>query len=490
MAQVNYIRVEVQDLLSRWTLVKDCVAGSEEVKKKGITYLPKPNAANTSPENTARYSLYKDRAVFYNVTSRTLRGLVGMVFNRKSTLVLPPLMEHLEDNLDGASIGIDQQAKKALGHTLSYGRAGLLTDYPNVEGTTTRAQQIAGSITPTVLLYEPWDIINWRVTTVNGKKLLSLVVIAENYTVNDDGFEEETRACWRVLQLIDGKYTVTIYEEVLDDQGKSNGSFVVKEGPYQPQDSTGAPFTEIPFTFIGSENNDPVPDLPPMYDMSILNMAHYRNSADYEESCYMVGQPTPYFAGLTEDWVKDVLKGEIMLGSRTAVPLPDGGTAGLLQAEPNTMPFEAMGHKEKQMVALGAKLVEDKEVQRTAKEATMDKASETSILSSSAENVAEAYQRALDWAAMFTGADPETIEYELNTDFDTNQMSPEQRKQLMAEWMGNAISDTEMRAALKKGGIATQDDEEAAEEIANSTMNPMNVGTDLTDETPPSNDDT
>ena len=58
-----------------------------------------------------------------------------------------------------------------------------------------------------------------------------------------------------------------------------------------PTSAQGQPLTRIPFQFIGWENNDETPDLPPLYDLSIINLAHYRNSADYEEACYITGNP-------------------------------------------------------------------------------------------------------------------------------------------------------------------------------------------------------
>jgi hypothetical protein len=143
--------------------------------------------------------------------------------------------------------------------------------------------------------------------------------------------------------------------------------------------------------FIGSENNDANPDNPNMYDLASLNIAHYRNSADYEEACYIVGQPTPVLTGLTEQWYKDILGGCVNFGSRGGIPLPVGASADLLQASENTMIKEAMEIKERQMVALGAKLVEQKQVQRTAFETKVEATSEGSILSSSAKNVSNAF---------------------------------------------------------------------------------------------------
>jgi hypothetical protein len=221
---------------------------------------------------------------------------------------------------------------------------------------------------------------------------------------------------------------------------------------------------DVPFTFIGATNNDPKPGPMPMYDLCSINIAHYRNSADYEEAAYMLGQPTGWFSGLTEAWVKDVLGGKVPLGSRAIIPLPQNASAGLLQVEANTLVKEAMDQKEAQMLALGAKLVEGSQVQRTATEADIDNISETSVLSSVAKNVGAAIEFALEWCMTFTGGNGE-VKYDLNTEFDLVNLSPEERKALLAEYQANAITFEEYRAALRKGGIAYLDDAEAKKQL-------------------------
>jgi hypothetical protein len=464
----GWVRDEVRFELDRWTKIQDCLYGEKAVKLKTTTYLPMPNPEDLSTENKARYAAYLERAVFYNVTRRTLDGLVGQVFMRNPIVKLPPILEDLTSDVDGAGVSLDQQAKKCLSFTMSYGRSGLLADYPPVDTVTTVADQEEGNIRPTITLYSPWQIINWRTTVVGARKLLSLIVLQEVYTDEDDGFQAVLETRWRVLRLVPTPtgfvYTVEIWE-------------TENESPTQtwiPRNSSGQPFAEIPFIFVGSMNNDSELDPPPLIDLATLNIAHYRNSADYEESCYIVGQPTPYFAGLTKTWVDEVLKGKVMLGSRAAVPLPEGGSAGLLQVNTNTMPFEAMQHKERQMVALGAKLVEQRDVQRTFGEAQMEASAETSILATAAKNVATAYTEALEWCAEFAGisetaADTSVI-FELNTDFPAARMSPEERAQLVAEWQAGGISYTEMRDHLRKAGVATEDDEKVKTENEKDSM--------------------
>lgn len=448
--RVDYVRLEVRQLLPRWQKIRDCVAGQDEVKLRRTQYLPAPNPTDLSDENKSRYLAYLLRAIFYNVCSWTLRGLLGEVFKKLPVLEIPPALDVLKVDVDGGGIELDQQATAALSNVVQFGRAGLLADYPKVNGAVTKADLDLGLVRPTITLFQPWDIINWRTVTVGGKKLLSLVVTSERYVTDDDGFEAEQQNRFRVMRLDKGVYITEFYE--FDDTAQ----IFTKVETITPVQGNGQPWPFIPFQFIGSENNEPTPDLPPMYDLAEINLGHYRNSADYEEICYIVGQPTPVLSGLTEDWAKVILKGKVELGSRGVIPLPAGGTAELLQASPNPMPMEAMKHKEDQMKSLGAKLLEPGSVKKTATQVSIDSASETSLLASCAKNVSQAYTKALEWCGVFIN-DSGKVSYELSTDFEEG-MTPADIPNIIAAWQGRAIAQEEMRDALRNVGIAYLDD--------------------------------
>jgi hypothetical protein len=407
-----------------------------------------------STDNTERYDAYLTRAVFYGVTGRTLVGLNGQIFARDSNIDLPTELDVLETDLNGEGVSLEQSSKKACIQTLALGRGGLHVDYPEtVEGATVKELE-DGEIRPTIHLYKPQNITNWRTTTRGARVLLSLVVLREEYENSDDEFETKTETRYRVLKLEDNVYTVEIWEG-------GQGAYK-KSKTMTPRDAKGQTFDEIPFFFMGSENNDSEIDEPPLFDMSDLNIAHYRNSADYEESVYMIGQPMYWFS-MTDSWYKDVLKSKISVGARAALALPTDGGAGILQAEPNSLAKEAMDQKESQMIALGAKLVEKRTVTRTATETKLEEVSETSVLASIAENVAAAYQKALQAAARFVGTDGEIV-FELNTDFDIAALSAQEQQQLIANWQAGAMSFNEVRAAFKTAGIAFEEDEKAKEE--------------------------
>jgi hypothetical protein len=460
---VAYIRPELEKVLPLYTVVDDAIEGSVRVKSRRTKYLPQPNPTDTSAENARRYRNYLDRSVFYNVTGRTLRGLVGQLFYRNPVIEVPSSMDPLIFDANGEGVNMIQLAKRVAINVTSFGRAGLFVDYPTVDGATTRADLESNEIRPVIKSYDPGQIINWRTKVRGALSILSLVVLEEWYTSKDDGFEIKREKQWRVLELIGDVYSVTIWRQVAAKQFQSVGTVI-------PLDAKGNTFNSIPFCFVGSENNDSEVDFVPLFDLADLNIAHYRNSADHEENLYSSAQATPVIAGITEQWADKYFKNGIAIGAYAAIPLPVGGSATLLQSSERSAIVSEMEHKERQMVALGAKLVEQKQVQRTATEAGLEEASESSVLSNIATNISSAFEMALNWAAKFVGLPDTTFVFTVNSDFSVSKLSAQERAQLISEWQSEAITFSEMRAGLRKSGIATVDDDKAETEIKDRSL--------------------
>ena len=475
MPKIDFMRAEVKMQLGKWSQIRDCLGGAEAIKGKGVAYLPMPNAHDKSTENKERYKGYKQRAVFMNAVANTVEGLVGQVFSADPVVDLPESMKILIEDADGAGVTLAQVAKGALGDVLAYGREGMMVDFPaparneqGLERDFTRQEMADGTARPNLLRFAPDKVINWRTRMIGGKSVLSLVVIEMSYIAEDDGFEIKNGTEWRVLTLDAGnQYVCEVWrktEAASMQQGPAEP--FVRHAVYYPRNSAGQRLTYIPFTFIGSLNNDTSPDKPPMYDLSEINLAHYRNSADYEDSIYMVGQGTPVAVGLTTQWVKDVWKDKPMqLGARGIVPLPVNGDFKIVAMEPNSMCKEGMDQKEVQMAMMGAQLVEKQEVQRTLGEAKMEKAVIDSVLVQCAKNDAQAIQQCLKWAADFYGESPDKIVFELSTDFAIMKLTPEERKMVLAEWQGGLLDFEEARNQLRQSGIAYKDDKEAKASI-------------------------
>lgn len=456
---VEYIRPEVERLRLIYKQIRDVIRGPAAIKAGGREYLPIPDPGDKSREYVnARYKNYLERAIFFEATSRTHEGYVGQMFYRETQIELPELLMILNEDVDGSGTSLYQQSKDVAGEVLALGRSGLYIDYSNVGETRTVADQMNGQVRATISSVMPENIINWRYLTWKDKRVLALVVILETYDKDDDGFQRVEEHQYRELRLINanGKLALRVTVWRKNDAGQLSSM----EATY-PTKGDGSYWDEIPFEFIGSVNNDPEPDKPPMEGMAHLNLGHYRNSADYQESVFMLSQPTPWASGITESWLAEAWDGELRLGAREFIPLPAGGQMGLLQMEANNEAKTSMEMLEKQMMALGAKIAENKSVATTATEENRNSVIENSTLSSVAKNVSLAYTRAIRKAAIYSNISDAEVVFEINTDFEITRMSAQDRQQLLAEWQGGGISWEEYRWNMKRSGVAYMDDKKA-----------------------------
>lgn len=479
---IGFIRKEVEKQRPKWLLVDDTVEGEDAIKAKGEKYLPKPETHTDKTLNDKIYVKYKTRAVFFPVTGRTLAGLVGQVFSKPVAMGIPSGIKLLEGDIDGAGTTLEQQSKETLGSVLKKGRGGLLSDFPRVdpEQVVVKSDLESGKLRPRVLFYEPGQIINWREKTTGGETKLSLLVLFENKVIEDDGFEFKTSPRWRVYKLAETGVSVTVYRKA-NDKAKDSVEYIVDEEETALYGADQKPLATIPFSFVGAENNDSSVDESPLYPLAQLNVAHYRNSADYEQSLFIVGQATPVFTGLTDEWVTKHIQGKVTLGSSTPVSLPQNASAELLQAEANSMPMEGMKHKEDQMKAIGAKLIEPGTVERTATEAEIEETSEASVLSSVAKNVSAAYESALFFCSLFVGEEnPDDITIALNSEFQVTGLAATEREEVVKAWQAGLITKEEARDVYRRKGIATEDDEAAFVKISSeqAALGTVGEGTD------------
>lgn len=339
------------------------------------------------------------RSVFYGVAGYTVRGLVGLVFHRWPTLSVPGPIQRLADDIDGEGVSIYQQSQQVIREQLRKGRCGLLVDLLSPVGASARDGSRAA-----IALYKAEDIINWRFERVGSETKLTLVVLSYREEVpQSDGYGIEYEDRLLELRLTEGKYTTRRWK-------KAGGDWTLIS-EVMPYDATGNPLSEIPFLFVGSENNTPSIDHAPMLDICKVNIGHFNNSAEYEDSVFTVGQAQPWISGgmNAEDAPKRV-------GSSSLILVPEGGQFGFAQPKPNTLAREAMHDKVEMMVGLGAMFIQPGSAVKTATQAEGDQRVQHSVLSLIASNCSEAYSQSLAWVAQFMGADGD-VEYAVAQEF-------------------------------------------------------------------------
>ncbi len=442
-----------QNRIMQWQKVRDCLEGEDRIKERGKLYLPKPRGMKP-----VDFLNYTQRAVFYGVADRTLRGLTGLVFRVDPVLELPGRFG--ASRIEKASpegFDLQQLIREALRENLSLGRYGLLVDMPLGE---TNEE-------PFFATWKGEDIFHWEETVDSkGMRVLTRVVVREEPNTTEDTTETRLRD---LFLNASGQYQVQRWIEVEPEStGRSrtraarndsmdflSGSFE-KDGAVITPMRSNKPLEKVPFFFINPFDMRPRTDKPPMLDLANINLAHYRNSADHETALHMIGSPTPYVFGIrNEDKPTTVGPFQLWHGQAREVKvgmLEYNGT-GVSSIE------RAMTKKEDQMAVLGARLIRPDGTDRenvTAETTRLEAREETSVLLAAAKTVEKAFQRAAEFAQEWTGVSGDVV-VRLNRDFVETRLAPEELKQLVATWQAEAISDETLHANLQRGEIVAAD---------------------------------
>lgn len=435
---VSSTHFEYSKNAARWQVVRDVVDSTASKHIKPI-----------EESNENRTARYRDDAILTNFTARTKAGLVGAAFRKPAELVIPNALDYIIDDATPEQWTLEQLSKACVGDVLEVGRGGLLVDYPAREGTTSAAEADALNIHARICKYSASSIINWVPERVNGRLMLIMVTLKEsNNVLAEDGFTWITQVMYRVLLLTEEGYVQHIYneaEELVDMN--------------QPLRGDGSVWREIPFVFIGAENNDTEIDNAPLYDLAVLNIGHYRNSADIEEMARLIGQPTLVIASeLSQEQFEQDLKGQaIKMGARQALFLGIGGSATYVQPTESQIGDLLMRRKEEQAVMLGARLITPSGGVETAEAARIRHGSENSVLITIVDNVSEGITSALEFASVFENVPDSDIEYHINKEFFADKLDPAAISAAIQLFDRGIMSEESLFNVSKKAGLQSDD---------------------------------
>jgi len=436
--------------IESWTKVRDAIEGEEQIKEKGSLYLPRPGGMKLRD-----YASYKTRASFYAVADRTLRGLVGLVFRVEPVITLPPALAGLSEAMSPEGYDSRQLIRESLRETLSIGRLGLLVDMP---------QTGSPNALPYIATWRAEEIFNWEegIDPVSGVRMLTRVCAIEEPAIQDG--EEVARI--RELYLEDGVYHQRVWMQVTTQTSIRKTSVIgsmffdgfdsFEAGPVLTPTMNGAPLPFIPFIFVNTFDLRPTTEKAPFLDLVNVNLAHYRNSADYEMALHMIGSPTPYAFGMKkEERPTTVGPSQIWHSSAKDVKV------GMLEYTGQGVATlrNAMQDKEDRMAVLGARLVRsDNERDNVTAETTrLEAREETSVLMGGTETVELAFRKALQWAASFKGIDPGSVNVKLNRDFVDTRLSAGDLEALVSAWQAGAFSRRVLHSNLQRGEIMPAD---------------------------------
>ena len=437
---VNATRKEYDKALNKWKLVRAII------ENDAMDFI-----REVDPNDKVRTDQYKQDAILTNFTKLTKTGLIGLVYKKPTEIKLPEPLQYLTEDATGTKFGLEQFSQQVMGEVLMTGRLGLLIDYPKPnEGEDPKDDD--GTNVSRLKPYVAESIINWQYRVDGSESKLCLVVLKETISKQanpNDMFKWEDDIQYRVLYLnTNNEYQQSVW----DAQFQMVGPWVT------PIDYNGKAFEEIPFIFIGSENNDPSVDPIPLYDLAILNLGHYRNSADYEESIFVTGQPTVFLAVEgSQDEFKVLYPNGINFGSRAGYNLGPNGRAELLQANPNQLVAQAMAEKLKEAAALGARLISPAGGRETAEAAKIRYGAQNSALYTITHNIALAFVKALWYVSRFMQEMPEDSTFVLNDQYYEDAADPNLIAQQIMLLDRQVISSDDIRDYLRDTGVISEE---------------------------------
>ena len=440
MDDITTIHPMLEMKISQIRRSRDTHAGTDAVKQTAPIY---SNVVNSTDEeylpklngqDKKQYSSYKKRAVFFGAMSRTVTALVGAIDRKPPEVTGADSLKEFMKDVTGTGISLDEFLKDIEEEVMISGRVVICIDRKN--STDNR---------PYLIWYKSEDSINWfsEQYTDFDQRLTGMVFRESYYDVDKDNkYKQIQKDQYREFTMQDGNVTVNIWRDknkeltsefgnaekpkyeivetyTLTNRGKSLG-FI----PCVPVVADGSPF-EVP--------------QPPLLDLVDVNLAHYRNSADYEHGMHWTALPTPVLTGLNGK------ESKISIGSGSAIILPDPQSSAMFlefSGQGLSTIKTAMDHKEMMMSALGARMLASRMDQSTSAEvARINYSGETASLSNVARSMSRGMARLLRMVSIWENlSGAENIEVHLNEDYVDTKLAGADLTALMAAYQGGAIS--------------------------------------------------
>ena len=430
----------------------------------GMTPEAQAQANRCNAQNTLRVASYWSRGRWFPATGRTYETLGGMIWSKEPEPDIQPKLKYLIDNADGTGCGLREVAQKTTDRVIADARYGILVDMPaaplddNGERVQlTRAQNEDPAFMPKWIQYNADSIIYTR----NAGKANSVdeIRLTEIHSIQStkDSKQWEDKIYIRRLIIVDGVY----YNELWDDKENLIG----RVAPV----ADGKNLTEIPFQFFGADDNSAEYSKLPLYDLANSNLGHFVLDCDNRSLLHRYSQ------GMTNVFVED--------GTTFADENPNGlningdgvnqfganDRVEILQLNADSSIPSAMKDDKENMIMSGAQLVTDNSANETLGAKRIDANASMSALKRISYNISDGFSHLFTWTAQFLGEES-TSTYKLNTDFITDDLTPEMINAHIALVQGNILPAITLNETARKAQLTDLSNEDIAKELSNQSL--------------------
>jgi len=402
---------EHDEQLPRWEICRDAMLGTEGLRlntEKAKTYLPQAPA-----EDDDEFGLRVARAEMYPAFKETVKGLTGMVFQDDPVLGkdVPPAIVDLWENIDGTGTHGAVFLRRVFEDAMQPGLAGVLVDYPDV-GTgpggrrLTLAEERVRGARPYWVHYTAEQIRNFRTQIVNGRTVLTLLVLEEssNEPVGDFGSEAVTR--YRVFRR-DPISSVVSFERFRE--ADRDGDPPISEAKGVLQNANAIPFGVV---YTGTKRAT-LYCFPPLIDLAYMNFSHVQVLSDYRTSLHMASVPLlvtkgrprpPSDPNRPDDGEGD----ELVISAGRGIDLPGDQYSDAKYIEHAGSALSASRTElqdiEKRMAAQGLSMLQsDTRAAETAEAKRIDRKQQNASLTSAARSMQDMGEALLAFTAVYMG---------------------------------------------------------------------------------------
>lgn len=401
-----------------WTTIRDCILGDYQIKMQMERYLPRMSGMSTED-----YDAYLGRAYFYNMTHRTVNGLVGTVFRRNPKFSgIPPKLTDNIKQITKDNLPLDLFAKEVAYEVIAMGRFGVLLDMDQ-----------EGQNPPFLAGYIAENIVDWTSKEINGRYVLNRVVLQEVRVQR--AMTPQALQATTIAQTYRADYRVLVLEQDQTDPetGEGIGPYIYRQYVYKDLMSPPAPvqFTEIvitptnlgrnfdfiPFVFFGPLTNGSGIEKSPLLDIALMNISHFQSVAQLEHGRFYTALPIYH---IKVDNIND-MKGSYSVGPATVweytADKPPGITeyngAGLKYLE------TALDDKEAHVSAMGGRMLDARPgaVAESDSLIKLKEVNEQSLLLNATTTINFGLTQLLKWWTDWQNEDSSKVAVELNQDF-------------------------------------------------------------------------
>ena len=401
--------------------VRDFAEGSDAVKDKAETYLPRLGG-----QTNDEYNAYKTRGYLIPAVSPTARAIKGSIM-RRPPVFDPTGLDYLNDDIDGNNTGANEFVGNMITELLYAGGVGYLIEFDDKAVAKTYTRE---------------NIINFSA---------DYIILSQTYMVQDKNDKYVQEQLTEYLELTfdeSGNYIQNIWR----NKGGDSKFELTEDSPIMPT-NRDAPLKAIPFVYSATGKSGIADADPVLLHLTNVNHDQYLLSTDHRHGLHWTALPTGIVFGDLTD--ADGNKSKFTVGpgrfnhiedTEAKVELLEFTGAGLSSIK------AAVDDDISTMASIGAKMMTgDSGGVKAAETARIDASSETATLSILANAVDDAMESILEIIAEWSSAT--APEFKVNRDFIDIKLDPQALLALLQTWQSGGMSLNSFLYQLEKGEL-------------------------------------